>query len=113
MILHVGHCVEFGDGAGDPLRRWHAVDRAAVRQQPAAERNIFFAEDDARAGATRRKRGGKARGSRADNQHVAMRPGLFVVVGIGGCRGAAETCGAADQRLIELFPERAGHMKVL
>ena len=34
----IGHGVEFGHRAGDPLGRRHAVDRAAVAKQAAAER---------------------------------------------------------------------------
>ena len=58
------------------------------RQQPAAERKIFFAQDDAGAGAAGGERRRKPGRAAAGDQHVAMRPGLVVVVGIGYARAA-------------------------
>ena len=75
------------------------------RQQPAAEREVFLAQDDAGAGAAgcqRRRKPGRAA---AHDQHVAMRPRLVVVVGIGQPGGATEAGGAADRRLVDRFPE--------
>ena len=83
------------------------------REQPAAEREILVAQDDARAGAAGGQRRRKAGRSAADDQHVAMRPGLLVVVGIGLPGSAAEAGGAADQRLVDFSQNAAGHMKVL
>ena len=69
------------------------------------EREILLAQDDARAGAAGGKRCRKAGRSAAGDQHVAMRPRLVVVVGIGLPGGAAEAGGAADRRLVDRLPE--------
>ena len=56
----------------------HAVDLAALGEQPAAEAEILVAEDDARAGAAGRKRRREPGGPGADHQHVAERVRLLV-----------------------------------
>ena len=96
---------EFGQRAGKPIGCRHAVDRAAVAEQPAAEREILFAQDDAGASAAGGKCCRKAGRSAAGDQHVAMRPRLVVVVGIGLPGAAAEAGGAADRRLVDRLPE--------
>ena len=101
----IGQRLEFGKRAGDPFGCRHAVDRAAIAQQPAAEREVFVAQDDAGAGAAGCQRGRKPGRSAAHNQHVAIRPSFVVVVGIGQSRGTPEPGGAADGRLVDRFPE--------
>jgi hypothetical protein len=43
----------------------------------------------------------------ADHQKVAVQKALVVVVGVLGPRQRAQTGGAADDRLVHLFPEAA------
>ena len=92
----------------------HAVDLAALGEQPPAEHEILVAEDDARAGAARGQRRGEARRPGADDQHVAEGKGLLVVVGIGDRRrrgrGRRRGGSAARRRFSQ---NAAGHMKVL
>ena len=56
-----------------------------------------------RAADLRRRQSG---GAGADDQHIAERVSLFVVVGVGLCSGAAQTGGRADEGLVDALPER-------
>ena len=101
----IGQRRQLGQRAGNPLGCRHAVDRAAVAEQPAAERKVLFAQDDARAGAAGRQRCRQPGRSAAGDQHVAIGPGLVVVVGIGFAGRASEAGGPADGRLVDRLPE--------
>ena len=77
--------------------------RSASSRPPSRESSSArITRAPARAGRERRRQAGRPA---ADHQHVAMREGLLVVVRILGAGGAAEPRGAADQRLVERFPE--------
>ena len=103
---HVGQRGQLRGDVGDPVGGAALVERAGLGDQPAAEAEVLLAQHDARAGPARRQRGHQPRGAAADHQHVAMQERLLVGVGVVGAGGAAEPGGAADQRLVDLLPER-------
>ena len=103
---HIRQRRQLGGDMGDPVGRAALVEGAGVGDQPAAEAEVLLAQHDARTGPARRQRGHQPRRTAADHQHVAMQERLLVGVRVGGAGGAPEPGGAADQRLVDLFPER-------
>ena len=97
---------EFGLAPDDPLGRPHPVDEVALGEEPAAEVEVFVAEDHPRPGPACRERRREPRRPRADDQHVAEGVRLLVVVRVRLARGAPQPRGAPDHRLVELLPER-------
>ena len=90
----------------DPLDARPSVDLESLGVESAAELEIVVGENDASPCPTRGERGVQPRGTAADDQHVAMREGFLILVGIGLAARPSQPRGAADQRLVELFPER-------
>ena len=105
MIRTSGSDASSASTSRDPFGAGLAVDLVPLRQQPPAEPEILVAEDHARARAAGRERRHQPGRPAADHQHIAMREGLLVVVGILRAGRAAEARGAADQRLVQRLPE--------
>ena len=100
---HFGQPLQLGAHARDPVERRLPVDaRVLLRQQPAAEREVHLRQHHARAAACRRQGRREPGRAAAHHQHVAVREGLVVAVGIALGRRLAEARGAAD----ELLPEQ-------
>ena len=102
----IGKPLELGLGGGHPFDRRAAFDLAMLGEQAPAEPEILLAQDHPRARPGRGERRRQARSAAADDQNIAERVGLLVVIGVGDARAAAEPGGAADGRLVELLPER-------
>ena len=83
-----------------------SADLVPLREQASAEREILVRKNDASAAAPGGQRSHQPGWPGADHQHVAVRVCLLVVVGILSAGGPSEPRGAADQRLIQLLPER-------
>src|SRR3546814_4657987 len=72
----------------------------------AAEFGVLVAEYHLGAAPARLQRRREASRAGADDQHVAMGVAAGIGVGIGSRRRLAEARGAADERLVDLVPER-------
>ena len=103
---HVGQRRQLGRDVRRPVRAAAVADSPVLGEQPPAEAEVLLAQHDARAGPARRQRRHQARRPAADDQHVAVQEGLLVGVGVALAGGAPEPGGAADQRLVDLLPER-------
>ena len=64
-----------------------SVDGVAFCEATATKHEILVGENHSRTGSCSRQRSGQTRRTGANHQHVAMRPALLVVVGIGIERG--------------------------
>ena len=104
----VRHGAQAGHGALDPLLGGPAVDRRAVHRRPPAPMRRLLREDHARPGPARDQGRPEARDAAARDQQVRVGVDLLVAVGVGLGRRATEAGGAADQRLVDVGPERAG-----
>ena len=101
----IGVALQFLDhAAGENIGRL-AADRRRLGKQRTAENEILLGKNDAQTRAGRHQRCGKPRRTGAYDEQVAMRPALLIAVGIARQVGPAETGGATDQWLIDLFPE--------
>ena len=94
-ILEPGPCRLAVDGGGQLV------------QQRAAHLGLLVGKHDALAALRRRQRGRQARRTGADDEHVAVRVGVLIAVGVRRRRCAAETCCGANGRLVDPVPEGA------
>ena len=102
----VRHRLEFILDQLGELAAGHAIDFDALGKQTATEAEIILAQNHARPGPRRRSRRHQTGRTRADHQHIAEGGGLLVGIGIGQAARRAEARGVADERLVDLFPER-------
>ena len=102
---HVVEACQLGEDRARPLHGRLAVNGEPLRQEPAAKHKILLGENDARASAAGGQRRHEAGGASADDEHVAMREGLLVMVWVRFRRGAAEPCAPSDDRLVDALPE--------
>ncbi len=101
----IGSGPKFGLGCRDPVSRWSTLDRSTFREKAAAQAEILLAQRDAGASPHRGQRRHEPGRAGTDDEHVAVKRGLVVVIGIMQAGGSTEPGGTADQRLVELFPE--------
>jgi hypothetical protein len=103
---HVGQGLQFGGCLTSPLGATDAVDLATIAVQSAAEQEIFIAENHSSAGSSRGQRGGQSGCATTDDQHIAEGMGFLIGIWIVLLTRATQARGAADQRLVDFFPER-------
>ena len=84
----------------DPRCRGRIADERVRAEKAPAERGVLVADDHARPRMCRGARRGKSRWARADDEHVAVRVLMLVVIRIGCARGAAHPGSAADHVLV-------------
>ena len=102
---HVRLGAKRGERLGEPVRRAFACDpRSGLGEKRAAGRRILVADDDARAARARSESRREPRGSRADDQHVAMIEIADVAIGVWFVGRCAEAGGEADRRLVDACP---------
>ena len=101
----VGHGGQFGDDALAPVEAGLAADLLVLVEQRTAEARALVAKDHALALARGGERRHQAGGAGADHQHIAVRVGLLVLVGVRQLGRGAEARGAADDGLVDLLPE--------
>src|SRR5260221_8712425 len=102
---HVRQACEFVNNASRPDMARPAADSLAFCKQPAAKTEVLITADPARTRRPRHQCRCQPRRACSDDEHVAERVGLFVTVRITNAGAAAQTGGATDDGLIELFPE--------
>src|SRR6266852_3887370 len=102
---HVRQACEFVNNASRPDMARAAADFLAFCKQPAAKTEVLITDDDARTRTPRHQCRCQTRRACSDDEHVAERVGMFVTVRITNAGAAAQTSGATDDGLIELFPE--------
>ena len=102
----VGQAGQFGhDGCG-PTGPALVTNHKSFGIQPPAHAEILIRQDHPRPGPTRRQRRLQARRTRADDQQVTVQKALVIAVGVLQPAERPEARSAADDRLIQLFPER-------
>ena len=102
---HVRQACEFVNNAARPDMARIAADFLTFCKQTTAETEVLIADDDARTRTRRHQCRCQTRRACSDDEHVAERVGMFVTVRITNAGAAAQTSGATDDGLIELFPE--------
>ena len=104
--MHVVGGIELRGLARSPLGQRMAIDGAARNIGEAADVRVLVGDDDlgARGGCSfRRSESGNAA---ADHEDVAMDVDLLIAIGVAAFRRLAQARGAADEGLIDVFPER-------
>ena len=111
---HVRRARERGERVREPLPARLSVDRRRrLVQQRAAELGLLVAEHDPRAGLRRGERRREARGTRADDEHVAMRVALRIAIGIGRGRRPPSPAARRIAGSYQRCQADRGHMNVL
>src|SRR5262245_66520254 len=77
-----------------------------IEEQPAAQFEVLLCKNNARTGLPCGAGCRQPGGAGPYHQHVAMGVRLLVGIGIGFGSGAAQSCGASNERLVDLLPER-------
>ncbi len=104
----IRHCLQPGDGFCRPGRTRHTADRVGLKVQASADQEILVTEDHPCAAFPGGQRGSKASRATADDQNVTMQEAFVVAIGIVLRAERPKASCAADDRLIDLFPERGG-----
>ncbi len=96
------HLSQLGESGGEPVLRRNVVKSGALATERAAKLGHLVDEENARPGLSGSEGGGKAGRAATDDEDIAMRVTLLVVIGVGSIGGAPHPGGAADEMLIEL-----------
>ncbi len=99
--LNFRHRPQLGEGRGEPCFVRNLAQGSGFAQERAAERSHLVEEKNAGAASAGGQRRGKTRRPAADDEDVAMRVALLVMIGIGIGRRLPHSGGAADQMLVE------------
>ena len=94
-----------------PVRARLPVHLMRFRVQTPTHPAVFIRKDHVRACLSRRQRGHQTGRARANHQHIAEGKRPFIPIWVMIARQRAQTCRAADDRLVELFPKRLGPRK--
>ena len=103
---HLGQAGQLGHRVGDPGAGVVVADGVAIAAKPAAEGEVLLRHDHPCASSARDQGRHQPGGTAARDQEVAMGVGFFVSIRVRTLGGAAEAGGPADQRLVDLLPER-------
>ena len=103
---HMGHLRQLRHGLRRPVGPGLRADGVGFGVQPPAHAEILIRQDHPRPAAPGGQGGGQARRPRPDDQQVAMQKALVIGIRVILHRQRPQAGGAADQRLIDLFPER-------
>ena len=102
---HVGQIRQLRRDPGCENGRRRIANPRGLGEQRASRPRPFVRQDHPCPRPTGRERGGEPRGACADHQQIAMRPGLVIMIRVRLLARPPEPGGAADQRLVDLFPE--------
>ena len=91
-----------------PMGHRFAVDQASLDQRATTGTAILITQNHPRPALCRRQRRRQTGRTGTDHQHVAKDCGFLIVVRIGRGACSPQSSGAADDRLVELLPERGG-----
>ena len=103
---HLRHLRQLCHGLRRPVGPGLGPQHKGLGVQPSAHAEILVGQDHPCAAAPGGQGGSQARRPRPDDQQVAMQEPLVIGVRVILHRQCAQSRSAADQRLINLFPER-------
>ena len=99
-----GHVASGGECLDAAFQPW---PERGISQRTAAKLVLLIDQDHAALAVRSLKRGVDAGRARTDDQHITVRIGRGIMIGVNVGRRIAETCHAADRRFIKLLPEGA------